>query len=116
MEQTIDVIVKETVTETVTLDKELAEQVRDLVIMGLNEAKNMLEFGLADQKLAIMKTLLSGATRVLGKDFTSTEQEARFALDRMFSEIRKVKHVESQASIEGTYDPDEGSDDREIPD
>jgi len=127
MEQTIDVILKETVTETVTVDKEVAETVRTLVIDALDEARWMLKYGLADQKMALMKILLSGATRTLGKDFTSTEQEARFALDRMFSTIRDIQatdenirsygsqsalddHAEPQALAEGVDDPDEGAD------
>lgn len=111
MEQKIDLIVRETVTETVTVDKQLAEMVRELVIDGLNEARIMLRFGLADQKLQILKSLLSGATRTLGKDYTSTEQEARLAIDRMFAEIRAVNNVGPEALAAGTHDPDEGLDD-----
>lgn len=90
-ESHVEMIVRETITETVPLDAQLAEMVRDLVILGLGEARRMLEFGLADQKLVIIRALLSGATRSLGKDYASTEQEAKVAVERIFSSMREVE-------------------------
>jgi hypothetical protein len=73
--------------------------VRDLVIEGLKEAKVMLQFGLADQKLAIIRSVLSGATRSLGKDFTSTEQEAKIAVERLFHSMRELGEVVDAAPV-----------------
>lgn len=113
-EQKIEMVVRETVTETVAIDQVLSNMVRDLVIMGLEEAKNMLEFGLADQKMAIIRTLLSGATRSLGKDFTSTEQEAKIAVERLFEGIRQIPESGYDAQLKALApridDSDEGID------
>jgi hypothetical protein len=98
-EQKIEMVVRETVTETVAIDAILSEMVRDLVIEGLKEARQMLRFGLADQKLAIIRALLSGATRSLGKDFTSTESEAKVAVERLFTSMREIDEVVDAAPV-----------------
>lgn len=99
MEQTIEYAIKETITETVAIDQVLSEKVRELVLTALDEAAHMLEFGLADQKMAIIRTLLSGATRSLGKDFTSTEQEAKVAVERLFTSMRELDEVSDAAPL-----------------
>lgn len=99
MEQKTDVILRETVTEQVLIDSVLSEMVRELVIDALKEAKKMLEFGLADQKMALIRTLLNGATRSLGKDFTSTETEAKVAVTRLFDAMRELDEDSDAAPI-----------------
>jgi hypothetical protein len=95
MEQHVDVILKETVTEHVVVDEHLADRVRKLVDLALDEAEEMLSFGMPDQKLQLIRTLLSASTRNIGKDFTNTEQEAKVAINRLFDQMREVDVVDA---------------------
>lgn len=95
MEQSVEVILKETITETVTVDQALQERVRGLVERALDEAEMILNFGLMDQKMVLIRTLLTASTRQLGKDFVSKENEARFALERVFDSMREVEEPDA---------------------
>lgn len=95
MEQQVEVILKETITESVTVDQALQERVRALVEQGLDTAEWILKYGMMDQKLVLIRTLLSASTRQLGKDFVSKENEARFALERVFEDMRKVEEADA---------------------
>jgi hypothetical protein len=90
MEQSVEVVIKETITEHVNVDKALSERVKQLVAKALDEVEDILDFGTADAKQSIVRTLLSASTRQLGKDFTTTENEARLALERLFEGQRNL--------------------------
>ena len=107
MEQTVDVIIKETITEHISVDQILVERVRQLVLDALDEVEGILKFGLMDQKIQIIKMLLGASTRNLGKDFTSHEQEAKIALESLFEQMRDVGPETTPKAIDHT---DEGAD------
>lgn len=90
MEQNVEVIIKETITEHVNVDRALNDRLRGIVSKALDEVEDILDFGLADQKQQVIRTLLSASTRQLGKDFTTTENEARMALERLFEGQRQL--------------------------
>jgi hypothetical protein len=94
MEQNVEVIIKETITEHVNVDKALSDRVKILVDKALDEVEDILDFGTADAKQAIVRTLLSASTRQLGKDFTTTENEARLALERLFEGQRVLPEAD----------------------
>jgi hypothetical protein len=115
MEQNVEVIIKETITEHVNVDKQLSERVKQLVAKALDEVEDVLDFGTADAKQAIIRTLLTASTRQLGKDFTTTENEARLALERLFEGQRilptdQPNVVELAPATPRIDDSDEGAD------
>lgn len=114
MEQSVEVIVKETITEHVNVDRALNERIRALVNKALDEVEDILDFGLAEQKQHVIRTLLSASTRQLGKDFTTVETDARLALERLFENQRAdIQVVDAAELIPATPridDPDERAD------
>jgi len=114
MEQSVEFIIKETITEVVNVDQALAERVRELVNDALDWAEFMMKYGLAEQKMMVMRTLLNASTRSLGKDFTTHDKEAKLAVDRLFEAMREVEPVDAApiAALTPRVDySDEGADD-----
>jgi hypothetical protein len=114
MEQSVEFVIKETITEVVNVDHALAERVRELVNTALDWAEFMMNYGLADQKMAMIRTLLNASTKSLGKDFTTHDKEAKLAVDRLFESMREVEAVDAPplvALTPRTDDSDEGPDD-----
>ena len=114
MEQSVEFIIKETITEVVNVDQALAERVKELVNDALDWAEYLMEYGLADQKMTIIRLLLSASTKSLGKDFTTHDKEAKVALDRLFDGMRIVETVDAPpltALTPRVDDPDEGLED-----
>jgi len=114
MEQSVEFVIKETITEVVNIDQALAERVRELVNTALDWAEFMMNYGLADQKMAMIRTLLNASTKSLGKDFTTHDKEAKLAVDRLFEAMREVEVVDASplaALTPRTDDSDEGFDD-----
>ena len=112
MEETVEIIIKETVTELVNVDQALAERVRELVETALDWAEFMMNYGLADQKLQMIRTLLTASTKSLGKDFTTHDKEAKLAVDRLFAGMREVEPYAAPVAALAPRidDPDEGAD------
>lgn len=118
MEEHTEVIIKETITEVVNVDQALAERVKELVYNALDWAEFYMNYGLADQKMAMIRTLLSASTKSLGKDFTTHDREAKLAVERLFEGMREVETVDAAplaALTPRTDNPDEVANDREVP-
>lgn len=113
MEQNVEFIIKETITEVVNIDQALAERVRALVNTALDWAEFMMNYGLADQKMAMIRTLLNASTKSLGKDFTTHDKEAKLAVERLFESMKEVEPSDAapvSALAPRTDNPDEGPD------
>lgn|SRR5262245_20489962 len=118
MEQNVEVIIKETITEVVNVDQQLQERVKELVYTALEWAEFYMNYGLADQKLAMIRTLLSASTKSLGKDFATHDREAKLAVERLFEGMREVETVDAApiaALAPRIDDSDEVFDNGEVP-
>lgn len=88
MEERVDIILKQTITESITVDPALQSKIASFTDMVLEEARKTMAFGMAHERMALMKIVLGGAVRSAGKDFTSTENEARVGLEELLSGMR----------------------------
>lgn len=70
------------------LDEKLADGVRKLAAAALREAHLMLEFGPTEQKLAIIKPMLSGLSRHVTTSTSQETEEARGEFEAMLFEMR----------------------------
>lgn len=83
------------------LDEELAEDVRALASMAVREAKLILEFGTADAKLSIVKSMLSGLSRHVASSVGGEQEEARQAFTRVLEAMKVVPEMEPFVTEEG---------------
>lgn len=110
MEQHVDIILKETITESVRVDEHLTERIRDLLDRALDEAEMVLDFGVMGDKMSIIRTLLSAGARSVGRDFATPDNDAKLAVERLFLAQREIEHApQLEASPSRTDDPDEGT-------
>ena len=74
-------------------DEELAEKMRKLVDKAYHEAMMILEMGPTDLKMSVIRTVLAGAGRLIGKESSSTMEEGRAALESLMRDMRQVEPV-----------------------
>lgn len=68
----------------------IADKTRALIAMALDEAREMMEFGAEDTKLALVKAFVGGAIRTLGRAQDTGDEDARDALQRIFASQREI--------------------------
>jgi hypothetical protein len=95
-------------------EKQLAEEVRQLTHTALRQATLMLQFGHTDQKIAIIKSLLSNAGRLIGQESGGSTEEIRANLETLFTETRRVKGSQVVITDDGAIDV-EALDDTPVP-
>lgn len=83
------------------LDEELAEDVRALASMAVREAKLILEFGTADAKMSVVKSMLSGLSRHVASSVGGEQEEARQAFTRVLEAMKVVPEMEPFVTEEG---------------
>ena len=114
MEESVDIIIKQTITESVNVDPDLKARINRFTDMVLTEAENTMKFGLSSERMAIMRLVLSAATKSVGKDFTTTENEGRVALESLFESMREIPEATHAAPVAALAppvdDPNQGSD------
>lgn len=105
MEETTEVILKQTITETINVDPELQAEIRDFTRLALKEARAMMKFGLGSERLALVRIVLGAAVRGVGKDFQKTEQEGRVALESIFTDMRIIPQEPHAAPVASLAPP-----------
>lgn len=120
-EEHVDIIIKQTVTESIAVDPELRSKIAAFTDYMLDEAKRTMRFGLSAERMQLMKMVLGPAVKSVGQDVTRTENEGRLALENIFQSMREgsapTHAVTPVASLAPRVDdPDQGVDDRTIPD
>lgn len=118
MEEHTEVILKQTITEHVQVDPEIRDEVASFTKDMFSFARNTMRFGMANEKMALAKIFFGAAVRSVGKDFQTTENEGRVALDNLFASMREIP--KSNAAPVATLAPrvddsDEGPHDGEVP-
>lgn len=68
----------------------IAEKTRALINMALDEARDMLDNGAEDTKLALVKAFVGGAIRTLGRSEDTETDETRAAVERIFKSNREI--------------------------
>jgi len=112
MEEHTEFIIKQTITEHLNTDPDIQAEVRAFSLLCLKEAHKMMEFGLANQKLALMRIFLNAAARSVGRDFQTTENEGRLALDSIFAEMREITEATDAAPLAAIAPPVDHSNQR----
>lgn len=85
-----EVILTET-KHVVSVDQQrIAHKVEQLFEEGLDAALDLLQFGIAEHKISIVKSILSAATKLLGEQSDTRAVEVRLALDSLFTDMRDI--------------------------
>lgn len=79
---------RKTVTRLTPEDEDLANGIRRFAWRALREAEWIMEFGTTEAKLTLVRTVLPGVTRLLGKGGEGEEEESRAAVSRIFDSMR----------------------------
>lgn len=77
------------------LDEKITKEVGRLAQLALKQAFLMLEFGPTDQKLAIVKTVLSSLTRQATAGEASGTEEMRIAFESFVEDMKHVPELET---------------------
>lgn len=71
-------------------EQELADEVRRLAKETIRQANKIMQFGHFEAKMSIIKSMLSGASRLIGEDSAGSTSEARVALHDLLADMRNV--------------------------
>lgn len=93
------IIAAHTRQNTPVLDEKMANEVRSLAAAAVRHAHLILEFGPSEHRLAIIKSMLSGLNRHIAQP-GNEQEEARSALEALFSDIRDVPQLETVVTDE----------------
>lgn len=109
------------VTRTVTksrapADEELAEAMRSLAWTAYRESARIFEFGTPDQKLSLIRPLISNASKTIGAGEGSKLEDARESFQQLLIGMRDDAEPETPTLTTGTYNPNQTLDDGEVPD
>ena len=96
-----------TTTEVSPETRAIQRELEMLTMNALQQARDILDFGLADQKIAIIRTILSGTMKIVGSDVAVVEEEARVAIDSIWNTMRNVPNVTTPSIAPRAYHPDE---------
>lgn len=87
-------------------DAELGARVREIVHKALDEVEFIMAFGAHEDRMAIVRALLSPAGRLIGVGAGSQKEEQRVALDELFDAVRAVPTIRDKPLVtdEGIFD------------
>ena len=85
-------------------DQELRDDARSLAQLAIRKARRFLEFGPPDVQVAIIRSLLTGSTKLINTGQESGTIEARVALDELLTESRRVPERETIVTDRGIID------------
>lgn len=103
------------------LDEKITNEVNKLALACLRQAFLTVEFGPAEPRNAIVKTMLGGLVRQVAGGQSSEMEEMRVAFTEVLSEMTNIPeqstvvtetdviHVAATTALEPTHDQDEGS-------
>jgi hypothetical protein len=116
VEESTEFIIKQTITEHINVDEDLKAEIRSFTRDMIREARNTLQFGLGKEKMDLIKIFFGAAVRSVGRDFQTTENEGRIALERVFESMRDLPQGTPDAAPLAALtprvdDPDQGIDD-----
>lgn len=75
----------------VTVDQQrIAKKVELLFEEGLDAARDLLAFGIAEHKISIVKSILGAATKLISENSDTKTAEVRLALEEVFAGMRDV--------------------------
>lgn len=98
---------------TVPEEEELATQVRGLFTLAISQAHRILEWGPAEQRIAIIRSLLSGSAIRFAHSSGGDTQETRRELELLWEETRKVEVpaevVQPTGEVYEEYGPSSGT-------
>lgn len=71
-------------------DRELAEAIRALTWKAIHEADMIMEFGPSSDRMALIKTVITNAARLIGATSSSNVEEGRVALGSLLEGMREI--------------------------
>lgn len=101
-------VIRRTSVEQTEATRAIQTLLEDITLQALQEARNILNFGLADQKLALIRTIVSGSMKIVGSDAAVVEEEAKSAIESIWTTMRKLPNGSTPRTLAaGTDDPDQ---------
>jgi len=95
-------------TRVVTHEEEiLAEKVRRLTDLALSKAFLILEHGPTEQKMVIIRSLVTNTGRLIGRGEGGSTEEARAAFESLLTQMRDVPRVTTLVTDEDIIDVEE---------
>lgn len=85
-------------------DQELRDDARSLAQLAIRKARRFLEFGPPDVQVAIIRSLLTGSTKLINTGQEAGTVETRIALDELLQESRRVPERETIVTESGILD------------
>jgi hypothetical protein len=85
-------------------DQELRDDARSLAQLAIRKARRFLEFGPPDVQVAIIRSLLTGSTKLINTGQEAGTIETRLALDELLNESRRVPERETIVTDSGIID------------
>lgn len=88
-------------------DELLADKVRKLAEMCIDEATKIVQYGPTEQKLRVMSGVLSSASKLLGQTNMNQNKEVRRELDDLYASMRTTGQNAATRALAGpTHDQD----------